>query len=503
MMKEKLLKYVHSLASQMPILLVLLDLHFEGVEGVNKAEGNKHLTLGNQLLHAGQLADALTQYHSSIDNDPNNYQAYYMRATVYLAMGRSRTALPDLDQVISLQPNFIKARLQRGNLYLKMGRFNDAQIDYEAVLSQEDNADAKAKVEVIRPLRRNINQAAQSFQSKDYRQVVNYMKEVIETCPWNAEFRETRAMAHEGLGDLRSAISDLKPTTTLRLDNTAGYLKISILYYRLGDIEQSLDEIRECLKLDPDHKECYAHYKNVKKLFKTVESGRKFMNEERWDDAIGKFTKALQQEPRIPAFNLEIKLRICESYVKKASPIEALAACKDVLKYDSHNIPAIFLISEAYTLNSQYQEAVDILQEASQIDENYPGLNDKIKQAQKLLKQSQKRDYYKILGVSRNARKREIEKAYRNLARQWHPDNFKTEEEKKSAESKFIDLAAAKEVLTDPEKRRKFDSGVDPLDPEEQNGGGHHGHGFHFNPFGGGGFKFHFGGNPFHDHEEF
>lgn len=45
------------------------------------------------------------------------------------------------------------------------------------------------------------------------------------------------------------------------------------------------------------------------------------------------------------------------------------------------------------------------------------------------------------------------------------------------------------------ENRRKFDSGIDPLDPEEQGGGGHH-HGF--NPFGGN-FKFHFGGNPFHD----
>lgn len=498
-MKEKLAKYVQALASQMPILLVLLDLHFEGVEGVNKAEGQKHLTLGNQLLHAGQLAEALTQYHASIDNDPNNYQAYYMRATVYLAMGRARTALPDLNQVISLQPNFVKARLQRGNLYLKMGRFNDAQIDYEAVLSQEDNADAKAKVEIIRPLRRNINQASRFIQTNDYRQVVNVLKEVIESCPWNVEFRETRAMAYEGLGDLRSAISDLKPTTSLKLDNTAGYLKISILFYRLGEMEQSLEEIRDCLKLDPDHKECYSHYKNVKKLFKTVESGKKFMAEERWDDAIGKFKKALQQEPRIPAFNLEMKLKICESSVKKSSPVEALAACKDVLNYESSNIPALILLSEAYTLNSQYQEAIDTLQDANKIDENYPGLNDKIKQAQKLLKQSQKRDYYKILGVSRNARKREIEKAYRKLARQWHPDNFKTEEEKKIAENRFIDLAAAKEVLTDPEKRKKFDAGVDPLDPEEQNGG-HHGHGFHgFNPFGGGGFKFHFGGNPFHD----
>ncbi len=92
----------------------------------------------------------------------------------------------------------------------------------------------------------------------------------------------------------------------------------------------------------------------------------------------------------------------------------------------------------------------------------------------------------------RNASKKEITKAYRKLAAEWHPDRFAEGEEKEHAEKKFIDIAAAKEVLTDPEKRQKFDNGEDPLDPEEQAQGGgpfwHQG----FNPFGGGGFQFKF-----------
>merc|ERR1739838_274892 len=122
-----------------------------------------------------------------------------------------------------------------------------------------------------------------------------------------------------------------------------------------------------------------------------------------------------------------------------------------------------------------------------------------LKQAQKMLKQSKKKDYYKILGVPRNARKQDIVKAYRKKARTHHPDNFKNEKI-------FIDIASAKEVLTDPEMRKKFDAGIDPLDPEAQNQG--QGRGGGFNPFGqgGGGFKFHFGGGGggFHDfHDEF
>merc|ERR1712203_860850 len=71
-------------------------------------------------------------------------------------------------------------------------------------------------------------------------------------------------------------------------------------------------------------------------------------------------------------------------------------------------------------------------------------------------KQASKRDYYKILGVRRNAGKKEISKAYRKLAQKWHPDNFQDEDDKKKAEKKFMDIAAAKEVLSDKEMLQKF-----------------------------------------------
>lgn len=56
----------------------------------------------------------------------------------------------------------------------------------------------------------------------------------------------------------------------------------------------------------------------------------------------------------------------------------------------------------------------------------------------------------------RSANKQEIIKAYRKLAQQWHPDNFQSEVEKKEAEKKFIDIASAKEVLTDPGQGQIF-----------------------------------------------
>jgi molecular chaperone DnaJ len=64
------------------------------------------------------------------------------------------------------------------------------------------------------------------------------------------------------------------------------------------------------------------------------------------------------------------------------------------------------------------------------------------------------KDYYQILGVSRNASEKEIKQAFRRLARKHHPDLNPGD---KSAEAKFKEINAAYEVLSNPEKRKKYD----------------------------------------------
>ncbi|QLH75090.1 MAG: molecular chaperone DnaJ [Methanomassiliicoccales archaeon] len=66
-----------------------------------------------------------------------------------------------------------------------------------------------------------------------------------------------------------------------------------------------------------------------------------------------------------------------------------------------------------------------------------------------------KRDYYEVLGVQRTASEDDIKKAYRQLARQYHPDV--TKDDPKVAEEKFKEISEAYEVLIDPEKRKLYD----------------------------------------------
>src|SRR5271155_2684506 len=65
-------------------------------------------------------------------------------------------------------------------------------------------------------------------------------------------------------------------------------------------------------------------------------------------------------------------------------------------------------------------------------------------------------DYYKTLGVDKKATPEEIKKAYRKLARKYHPD---TNPDDKNAEARFKEISQAHDVLGDPEKRKQYDSG--------------------------------------------
>uniref|UniRef100_A0A672U8U4 DnaJ homolog subfamily C member 3 n=1 Tax=Strigops habroptila TaxID=2489341 RepID=A0A672U8U4_STRHB len=468
------------LGSALPFLLVLFDLQYQGAEcGIN-AEVEKQLEMGKKLLAAGQLADALSHFHAAIEGDSDNYIAYYRRATVYLAMGKSKAAIRDLSKVVELKQDFTS---------LKSNPSNNEEKEAQTQLTKSDE------------LQRLHSQALSAYQQEDYEAAISLLDEILAVCVWDAELRELRAECYIKEGEPSKAISDLKAAAKLKNDNTEAFYKISRIYYQLGDHELSLSEVRECLKLDQDHKQCFSLYKQVKKLNKQIESAEEFIREGRYQDAINKYDSVMKTEPDVPIYATRAKERICHCLSKNQQAAEAIKVCTEVLQLESTNVNALKDRAEAYLLEDLYEEAIKDYETAQANSENDQQIREGLERAQKMLKQSQKRDYYKILGVKRNARKQEIIKAYRKLASQWHPDNFQSEEEKKKAEKKFIDIAAAKEVLTDPEMRRKFDAGEDPLDAESQQGGGNP---FHrnwntwqgFNPFGSGGgpftFKFHF-----------
>jgi len=457
-------------------------------------ESEKHLELGKQMMARGQLQDALTHFHAALEKDPRNYLTLYRRATVYLAQGRARAAIEDLNKVIEIQPDFISARSQKGNILLKLGRLDESHIELEKVLRKEPkHEEVNRNYFLIESLKKKFQQARMFYSDKDYHNALHLLTELIETCPWDISLREMRSECYLSLGEHTKAISDLKAATKLMSDNTDAYMKLSKLYYALGEPEDSLIQVRECLKLDPEHKECFPHYKKVKKVAKLVQELQSNSNENNYEGCVTFGKKVLKADPTVPELMFVAEDKLCHCLLQQGEYASSLEYCTAAL--EKHTEARILCDrAEDHIGLDMLDEAQSDYAKALEIEESFNRAKEGLQRVQKLQKQAKKRDYYKILNVKRNANKREIVKAYRKAAQQWHPDNFQGDE-KKAAEKKFIDIAAAKEVLTDPEKRQKYDSGEDPLDPESQQGQG-------FNPFqqGQGGFhgfhgqqfKFHF-----------
>ncbi|XP_043480601.1 dnaJ homolog subfamily C member 7-like, partial [Leptopilina heterotoma] len=84
-------------------------------------------------------------------------------------------------------------------------------------------------------------------------------------------------------------------------------------------------------------------------------------------------------------------------------------------------------------------------------------------EAKLALKKSQRKDYYKILGIYKNASTDDIKKAYRKRAMVHHPDRHANapDREKKEQEKKFKEVGEAYGILSDPNKRSRYDNGHD------------------------------------------
>eukprot|EP00607_Mallomonas_marina_P008829 CAMPEP_0182419314 /NCGR_PEP_ID=MMETSP1167-20130531/3770_1 /TAXON_ID=2988 /ORGANISM="Mallomonas Sp, Strain CCMP3275" /LENGTH=184 /DNA_ID=CAMNT_0024594153 /DNA_START=1092 /DNA_END=1646 /DNA_ORIENTATION=+ len=181
---------------------------------------------------------------------------------------------------------------------------------------------------------------------------------------------------------------------------------------------------------------------------------------------------------------------------------ESKDAIRSVINLSPNDAQAYRMMGNLLVELEELEDAVQNLKKAVELNSEDNSIAEDLKKAEAALKQSKQKDYYKILGVSRRATEKEIKKAYREQALQWHPDKHTGEEEKEKAEKQFQLVAEAYEVLSDDEKRAKYDRGEDVF----ENQGNHGQQGFnpfqHFQHFQHGGqqrrgggqhFNFHFG----------
>lgn len=190
------------------------------------------------------------------------------------------------------------------------------------------------------------------------------------------------------------------------------------MLYDLGHVADSLKEIRDCLKLDPEHKLCFPFYKKIKKIDKFVNDAQQSQEQNDFEGCVSSAQKILKNEKEVPMIQFIGNQLLCSCSVKDEKFAEAISYCNEALKIEKDPYTLCDL-AESYVGEEMYDDAVRTYHEALQIDENLQKAKEGIERAKRLQKQAEKRDYYKILGVKKSATKQEIIKAYRKAAQKW------------------------------------------------------------------------------------
>ena len=93
---------------------------------------------------------------------------------------------------------------------------------------------------------------------------------VLQVSPSDPDARNLRAESYEAAGDHPASLSDIRQVAKLQAEHTDPHLRLSLALYKNGEAEESLNAIRECLKLDSDYQPCKKHYTFLRKFVKQL-----------------------------------------------------------------------------------------------------------------------------------------------------------------------------------------------------------------------------------------
>jgi len=150
----------------------------------------------------------------------------------------------------------------------------------------------------------------------------------------------------------------------------------------------------------------------------------------------------------------------CSNFLAMKDLDATIQACSKVLEVTGDDFDAYMNRADAKMLKEDWSGALFDYRKAGDMRPRDSRARDGMHNAEKHQKMAARKDYYKVLGVDKAANPRDISKAFRTLAREKHPDKCSTEE-KQNCALEFQDINEAYEVLSDEDKKRRYDSGED------------------------------------------
>uniref|UniRef100_A0A3B4DDW7 J domain-containing protein n=1 Tax=Pygocentrus nattereri TaxID=42514 RepID=A0A3B4DDW7_PYGNA len=390
-----------------------------------KTEAEIFKEKGNAFYIKKEYSEAFNYYTKAIDACPKNASYYGNRAATLMMLSRFREALEDSQQAVRLDDCFTKHK----------------------------NAAALLEFEKM---------AEYGFEKRDFRKVVFCMDRALEFASACHKFKILKAECLALLGryhEAQSVASDI-----LRMDSTnadALYVRGLCLYYE-DCIEKAVQFFVQALRMAPDHEKARLACRNAKALKAKKEEGNNAFKDRDYDAAYQLYTEALTIDPNNIKTNAKLYCNRATAGAKLNKLEQAIEDCSSAIKLDDSYIKAYLRRAQCYMDLEQYEEAVRDYEKVYHTEKTKEHKT-LLKTAQLELKKSKRKDYYKVLGVSKDATEDEIKKAYRKRALMHHPDRHSgaSAEVQKEEEKKFKEVGEAFTVLSDPKKKSRYDSGQD------------------------------------------
>eukprot|EP01080_Neovahlkampfia_damariscottae_P008942 gene8942-891_t len=463
-----------------------------------------YLREGDQKLRDGKYTEASNFYSTALELDSKNSKVLYKRAESYFFAKNFLFSIKDLITLTDIDSKNPQNHILLGRIHLTTGKFEQSVEDYkEALRLSPDNKEAIEKLKSANEAVQLNNKLEKLLENEKYKESIFILDELIRKYARNnVELRLKKVECGIELKNQSLVRDEIKRIFLLYPENImAKYLYAKNLFM-IGAVSHAKTYLKNCLSSDPDNRKCRVFYKHIRNSENILEKANLLFDKNENRISLKRYKEYLEMNDNDIYNLMEVQSKICSIHKNLKNIKEGIEACSIVIKDNNEESNSDFLKNcllnraELHILNDDLDSASIDANKAREKFKNDQKINELLHKLQILKKRASRKDYYKILGVSKSATQRDIKKAYRKLAVKWHPDKHRDEKKKKEADLKFKDINEAYEVLKDESKKERYDNGEDVNDPHGGQGGqgGHHG----FNPFGGGGggqeFHFNFGG---------
>lgn len=369
-----------------------------------------------------------------------------------MADSRYDAALEDCKRAVDLDPNNPKILLRLARIYTNLGQPEEAMVTFQRIRPPPSVKDMQQAKDMLL----YINSAQQGLQEGSGPSLVLHALDMAERLlgPGARKPRKWQLMRGEAylkmggennLGEAQNVATQLLRTNSK--DPEALVLRARG-FYGQGDNDKALQVLRMAIDCDPDFKDAIKWLKVVKNLNKMKEEGNSNYKSGRWQAAIEKYTEALGVDPANKATNAKILQNRALCYNKLKDYQKAIQDCDEALRLDPGYTKARKTKANALGGAEKWEEAVREWKAIAEADPSDTSAQREARKAELEHKKSLRKDYYKILGVDKEADDNTIKKAYRRMAIQYHPDKNPGNAE---AEAKFKDVSEAYETLSDPQ----------------------------------------------------